>query len=211
MCITGCKKAEYVLAKTITFDKTEITLQVGEMEDIIIMVTPDDAVILSLTWESSNTAVAMVDSYGKVMAVGEGTAIITCQSSNKVTALCTVNVIKKEESDSKIFSESLYGVWIWSESSGGIAGMRLTPITEGYSSVIEFHQSGIYKEYKNEQLEMTSKFTLTTGNTIYTSEIANLIEFEAYPIMQSIEFGKSDTLFLRDECFDCFVHTYVRK
>ena len=95
MCITGCKKAEYVLAKTITFDKTEITLQVGEMEDIIIMVTPDDAVILSLTWESSNTAVAVVDSYGKVMAVGEGTAIITCQSSNKVTASCTVNVIKR--------------------------------------------------------------------------------------------------------------------
>ena len=135
----------------------------------------------------------------------------------KITSIFMIAVFmiitscKNEELDSRNFPDGLYGLWIWSESSGGIAGMKYTPITEGYSSVIEFHQSGIFKKYKNEQVEMTSKFSLTNGKTIYTSEIANLIEYEESPIMQSIEFGKKNTLFLRYECFDCFVHKYVRK
>jgi len=135
----------------------------------------------------------------------------------KITSIFMIAVFmiitscKNEDLDSKIVPDGLYGAWIWSESSGGIAGMKYTPTTEGYSSVIEFHQSGIFKKYKNEKLEMTSKFTLTNGKTIYTSEIANLIEYEESPIIQSIEFCERDTLFLRDECFDCFVHTYVRK
>ena len=131
----------------------------------------------------------------------------------KITSIFMIAVfmITTSCNNEDLDSERLYGAWIWSESSGGIAGMKYTPTTEGYSSVIEFHQSGIFKKYKNEQLETTSKFTLTKGKSIYTSKIANFIEFEEYSIKQSIEFGKKDTLFLRDECFDCFVHIYVKK
>jgi uncharacterized protein YjdB len=95
MCITGCKEEENVWVKNIAFDKTEITLSVGEYEDIIASIAPDDAVNKILTWKSSNAAIATVDNNGKVIAVEEGTVIITAESVNEVMASCTVTVTSK--------------------------------------------------------------------------------------------------------------------
>ena len=95
MCIIGCKEEEDVWVKSISFDKTEITLTVGEHEDITASVAPYDAVNKTLTWKSSNTAIATVDNNGKVIAVEEGTVIITAESVNIVTATCTVTVTSK--------------------------------------------------------------------------------------------------------------------
>lgn len=47
----------------------------------------------NITWESTNTSVATVDSNGNVIGVGEGTTVISAKSGN-CTATCVVNVIK---------------------------------------------------------------------------------------------------------------------
>ena len=39
----------------------------------------------------------------------------------------------------------IYGAWQWVESTGGIAGLQLTPGTEGYDMMLVFNRNGTYK------------------------------------------------------------------
>jgi uncharacterized protein YjdB len=54
------------------------------------MVTPSNA---SVTWTSSNTAVATVSNAGVVTGVAPGSATITCSSGADTSAPFTVNVL----------------------------------------------------------------------------------------------------------------------
>ena len=80
---------------------TSIQLKVGEEylksgQTIQVQVTikPDNASLKELSWESSKTTVATVDTNGKVTAVAPGTATITATSKDGsgVSASCTVQV-----------------------------------------------------------------------------------------------------------------------
>ena len=55
-------------------------------------VTPENATNQGLTWESSNTAVATVDSNGNVTIIGKGSAIITAKSAEDSTLSDTCNI-----------------------------------------------------------------------------------------------------------------------
>ena len=65
----------------------------GDTQTLSATVKPDDATDKTVTWSSSNTAVATVDG-GKVTAVAPGTATITAKAGDK-TATCAVTVEKK--------------------------------------------------------------------------------------------------------------------
>ena len=69
----------------ISLNKTEITLEIGNEETLIA--TPAEGVV----WTSSNTAVATVDTTGKVTAVAAGKATITANCDG-YTASCEVTV-----------------------------------------------------------------------------------------------------------------------
>lgn len=75
----------------ISLDKTSITLKKGEAAQITAAVTPSDATNKAVTYTTSNSNVAKVDSNGKITAVGGGTAKITATAGGK-SAVCTVNV-----------------------------------------------------------------------------------------------------------------------
>ena len=107
--------------------------------------------------------------------------------------------------------ERLYGIWNWVQSSGGFAGVTTTPATAGYTKTLEFNNDGSYKWFKNGTLQGETKFTLTEGSSIFTSGTAHLIKYHNDFITQSVTFGEQDTLFLSDECYDCFGHTYTRQ
>ena len=82
-----------ILVSSITLDKTETTIEIGDTETLVATVNPADADDPTVTWTSSNWAVASV-SEGVVTAIGEGTAIITAKAGDK-TATCTVTVPHK--------------------------------------------------------------------------------------------------------------------
>ena len=65
-----------------------------------VTVTPDDAAVQSVSWKSSNTSVATVDSSGKVTALRSGTTRITCSSrdGSNVRAYCSVTVKNRKVS-----------------------------------------------------------------------------------------------------------------
>lgn len=79
----------------VTVSPTTLTLNVGGTYTLAKTVSPSGASNQNVTWSTNNTAVATVDSSGKVTAVGKGTCTITCTSSEnsnyKGTCAVTVN------------------------------------------------------------------------------------------------------------------------
>ena len=95
--VTVNKEEEQVVAvESVTLDKTTLSLTEGESTTLTATVAPENATDKTVTWTSSNTAVATVDATGKVTAVKEGKATITAKAGDK-TATCEVTVNKKEE------------------------------------------------------------------------------------------------------------------
>lgn len=76
----------------ITLDKTEGVLTVGNTVTVTATVTPDTAANASVTWTSSDEAIATVDSEGKITAVAPGTATITATSDSNPDANATYAV-----------------------------------------------------------------------------------------------------------------------
>lgn len=84
-------KAKIIDVTGITLDKTTATLTVGDNLTLTATVAPANATDKTVTWTSSDAAVATVDATGKVTAVKAGTATITAKAGEK-TATCTVTV-----------------------------------------------------------------------------------------------------------------------
>ena len=78
--------------ESVTLDKTEGVLTVGNTVTVTATVTPDTATNASVTWTSSDEAIATVDSEGKITAVAPGTATITAVSDNNPDANATYAV-----------------------------------------------------------------------------------------------------------------------
>ncbi len=85
----------------------DITLNLGETAPLSVQnVVPSKINPLASRWTSSNESVAYVCADGTIVAVGEGTAVITCtmgdedlpcvaDNSNEVTQICTVTVAQE--------------------------------------------------------------------------------------------------------------------
>ena len=87
-------KAATVAVTSVTLDKTELALTVGDAAvQLTATVAPEDATDKTVTWTSDKPAVATVDATGKVTAVAAGEATITAQAGDK-TATCKVTVTK---------------------------------------------------------------------------------------------------------------------
>ena len=84
-----------VLVESVKLGKTEMVLVVGEADvTLTATVLPSDATDATVTWTSSNPAVATVDATGRVHAVSEGNATITAMAGDK-EAKCNVTVKPK--------------------------------------------------------------------------------------------------------------------
>ncbi len=79
--------------KSISLNKTEMTLGVGQMYTLQSTLSPSNSATYQ-QWTSSDTAVAVVNANGRVTAKKVGTAVITVKTTNNYTATCTVTVKK---------------------------------------------------------------------------------------------------------------------
>ncbi|MDO4789916.1 MAG: Ig-like domain-containing protein [Porphyromonas sp.] len=75
----------------ITLNKTSHEMKIGEEVVLQAAVTPDNAEDKTITWESSNKAVATVSNDGKVVALSEGETNITAKAGAQ-SAVCKVKV-----------------------------------------------------------------------------------------------------------------------
>ena len=79
-------------AESVTLSQTTASLRVGQTVTLTATVMPEDATDKTVTWTSSNEAVANVDAEGKVTAMALGEAVITAKCGD-VSATCAVTVV----------------------------------------------------------------------------------------------------------------------
>lgn len=116
----------------ITLDKTEGVLTVGNTVTVTATVTPDTATNASVTWSSSDEAIATVDSEGKITAVAPGTATITAVSDSNPDANATYAVTVQAKkvvapASTKTSSKSNSGYAGSSSNSGAAAAAPSNP------------------------------------------------------------------------------------
>ena len=89
---------ESVKVAGISFDKSSLSLTVGNTYTLMPTVSPSNATDKSLTWSSSDPSVASVSSSGKVSATKAGTATITATANDGsgVKATCSVTVTSNQ-------------------------------------------------------------------------------------------------------------------
>ncbi len=82
------------IVSEISLIKSSATLVKGQVLLLTYTISPDNAEDKSVTWDSSNTAVATVDENGEVTAISVGTAIITVTANDGsgVSASCKITV-----------------------------------------------------------------------------------------------------------------------
>ena len=80
----------------VALNKEEVTLELGQTEQLLASVLPLEALTRDLNWESSDSTVATVDATGKVVAckVGTTTIKVTSVDQNK-SAECKITVKEK--------------------------------------------------------------------------------------------------------------------
>lgn len=90
--ISTCHVNVIVPISSVTLNNSSLNLSKGNTEQLIATINPSDTTEdKTITWTSSNPAIATVDSAGKVTAVAAGETSITAKVGNK-TASCAVGV-----------------------------------------------------------------------------------------------------------------------
>ena len=90
----GCKNDDdddgdvaTVAVEKVEITSTETDVEVGKTITLTAKVSPENATDKTVTWTSSNTTFAKVDSTGKVTGVAAGTATITAKAGEKTAAV----------------------------------------------------------------------------------------------------------------------------
>lgn len=90
LIISSCAKDD-IMVTALALDKSDATVQVGSTDQLSTFITPADASDQSISWRSSNQAVATVTE-GLVTGVAIGNAIITAISQSDTTVQATASV-----------------------------------------------------------------------------------------------------------------------
>lgn len=128
------------LVTGVSLDRNIASLKAGEAITLSAVVNPSDATNKNVTWKSSNSSVAVVDSTGKVTATGNGTAAITVTTMDGgYTATCIVTGIDVTvpASVNAISSSynSIYISWRTVAGASGYEVYRATSSTGTYSLI----------------------------------------------------------------------------
>ena len=89
---TSDTSAAYIDTLSVSLSASTVKLNAGSTKTLTASVTPSNATDRTVTWTSSNTAVAKVSSAGKITAVSSGEATITCKTADGASAKCKVTV-----------------------------------------------------------------------------------------------------------------------
>ena len=104
--------------------------------------------------------------------------------------------------------EGIYGTWTWVESTGGIAGVTLTPASTGDSMTLRFTVSEEAELFRNGSPVRTVSFVTTLGaeGAFEIRYDEPLLGFES----QMATLPSALDLVLTDPCCDGFVYRWVR-
>ncbi len=92
------KQAAMIPVQSVTIDKEELFLEIGESTVLTATISPSDATLQTVTWSSSDESVATIDETGKVTAIQKGKATISAKAEEKeAISLVYVDCIPDDE------------------------------------------------------------------------------------------------------------------
>lgn len=108
----------------------------------------------------------------------------------------------------------LLGSWRWLSATGGIAGVELTPQSEGYEEMLLFTADRQVTLVRDGQSVATTSYTLTLGAPGGSWDGRPVVRYEE-PFggfeEQAVSFPEPGILELADGCCDGFVYRYARE
>jgi hypothetical protein len=124
--------------------------------------------------------------------------------------LCSVSSCHKDGSPGPA-STSIVGRWRWVKSVGGIAGTTVTPANNGFNLTQVYGADGSFKLYKNDSLELQSKFSIIR-NFKYQTQTIDLLKIDNNESNRADFTIRNDTLYTSNTLFisDGFSSVYVR-
>lgn len=103
-CVVSVTKK--ISVESISVTPTSTTLNKGETVQLKTSIEPDNATNKSVTYKSSNTSVASVNTSGKVTAISAGSAVITVISNENAKSATSTITVNKTLANSLSLSES---------------------------------------------------------------------------------------------------------
>ena len=151
----------------IVFDKSSLTMIVGNVQQINATISPSNAASKQITWTSNDSTVATVSSSGQVTAVSKGSAVITATTADGgYTAICTVTV-----TDPPLTVRASIGVGYYMSDSASVRGVYAEAKASGGSgNYVEYY----VKVYYNGELVAEgakNQIIVTLANGTYTAEV----------------------------------------
>ncbi|MGN0550517.1 MAG: Ig-like domain-containing protein [Acutalibacteraceae bacterium] len=155
-----CKVTVYQGVTSIKLNTNKIIWPVGKSGTFKATVSPSNAKNKAVSWKSSNTKVATVDSKGKLTAKGVGKATITCtaKDGSGKKATCTVYVTPKTPTKLTVKKASGTSAAIsWSKQTGA----------KGYMIYRSTSKNGTYTKIKTTTSTKYTNTGLKKGKTYY--------------------------------------------
>lgn len=127
---------EFVAATELKISDSSLTLSRQEEKALLASANPEGSHMPIVSWSSSDTKVATVNSKGTVTGVQPGTAVITARAGD-LTAQCQIKVVKEaEESDFTISKDGLITGYLGTDMSRlqipeEVNGTKVKGIAEG--------------------------------------------------------------------------------
>lgn len=153
------KSDDDVLVTGITLNETSTTMAIGTTKQLTPTISPSNATNQSVSWSSSNTSVASVNSSGEVKAVGKGTATITCKANDGSGKQATCEVTVKL-TDNSIFTAKT------------VEGIEMTFFVESISS----GECRVYSETPHSSIDYDTKGTVTIPEEVEGLKVTEIGE-----------------------------------
>ena len=108
-------------------------------------------------------------------------------------------------------SDPLIGDWAWVRSTGGIAGLTLTPASEGYTVVLRFSSDGRAEWWRDGVLTQGTTYQATrqASSGAETWAVTYAVPLSGFAA-QTATFPSASELVLTDPCCDGFVFEFER-
>lgn len=146
---------EFRDATSITLGENDIRLSRQETKTLTVIASPEGARIPVVVWSSSDKNIVKVTDKGEVTGIEPGTAEVTARAG-RLTAVCKVNVVKKEgESDFTVTEDGIITGFLGSDMS------KLEIPEEIGGTTVKGIEAGAFKE-KTDIKEVVLPKTLTT-------------------------------------------------
>ena len=179
--------------ESVTVSEESIEIKIGETFTLTATVLPENAEDKTVTWSSSDNAIATVSDDGVVTGVAVGSATIVAAAGQR-TAVCSVKVsgadsgddpiadIKTDWTVGELFDVPQYGKGV------------VFQVGEDFIKVVSMVEN-IYRQYSSFGLELKcTDVELADGKSV-TDDIENAGEIGNYPAVQWCR-GKGDLWYL---------------